>query len=44
MKVSYVKPQTCDLEADYFVALAASPSESEGNLEGFDNNLTDIIW
>lgn len=44
MRIHYIQPEACELEAGYLFALAASPTESEGSLEGFDAEFTDIQW
>ena len=44
MRKTYIHPEACEFEAGYLFALAASPNESEGSLEGFENDFTDIQW
>ena len=44
MRINYIQPDACELEARYLNVLAQSPTESEGSLEGFDNELTVIEW
>ena len=44
MRKTYIHPDTCELEAGYLLALAQSLTESEGSLEGFDNDFTEIEW
>ena len=44
MRKNYIRPDAFELEAGCLFALAASPAESEGSLEGFDNEFVDIQW
>ena len=44
MRIHYIQPEACEFEAGYLFALAASPNESEGSLEGFDNEFPEIQW
>ena len=44
MRIHYIQPEACEIEAGYLFALAASPAESEGSLEGFDNEFPEIQW
>ncbi len=44
MRIHYIQPEACEIEAGYLFALAASPAESEGSLEGFEKEFTDIQW
>lgn len=44
MRITYIRPEAVELQLGYLLALAASPSEADGNLESFDNSFVDINW
>ena len=44
MRKNYIQPDALELEAGYLLALAQSITETDGTLEGFDGELTDIQW
>lgn len=44
MRIDYIQPDACEIEAWCLDLLAQSPTETDGSLEGFNNEFPSIEW